>query len=84
MSSPKCGEMLPDASAKLTLLLKRAEVANAKGFSVDLSIECDICETTNTMTAATCADSYCGRKLPNDAEKLRILVRRFDLAISAA
>ncbi|KDO18081.1 TKL protein kinase [Saprolegnia parasitica CBS 223.65] len=77
----KCGEMLPDASAKLTLLLKRAEVANAKGFSVDLSIECD-CETTNAMTAATC--SYCGRKLPNDAEKLRILVRRLDLAISAA
>ncbi|KDO18084.1 TKL protein kinase [Saprolegnia parasitica CBS 223.65] len=79
-----CNGAMPDVSAKLTLLLKRAKVANAKGFSINLCIDCDICEMTNLMTAATCADPECGEELLDDAEKLRILSRRFDLATSAA
>ncbi|KDO18082.1 TKL protein kinase [Saprolegnia parasitica CBS 223.65] len=78
-----CNEAMPDVSAKLTLLLKRAKVANAKGFSINLCINCDICEMTNLMTAATCTDPECGEELLDDAEKLRILTRRFDLATSA-
>ncbi|EQC26313.1 hypothetical protein SDRG_15802 [Saprolegnia diclina VS20] len=78
----KCNEMLPDASAKLTLLLKRAKVANANGFSVDVSIECG-CEAIYAMTDATCTDPDCGDDLPDDAEKLRILARRLDMATGA-
>ncbi|EQC36098.1 hypothetical protein SDRG_06215 [Saprolegnia diclina VS20] len=79
-----CNEAMPDESTKLALLLKRAKVANAKGFSINLCIDCDICETTNVMTAATCIDPECGEELLDDAEKLRILTRRFDLATSSA
>ncbi|EQC36088.1 hypothetical protein SDRG_06207 [Saprolegnia diclina VS20] len=79
-----CNEAMPNESTKLALLLKRAKVANAKGFSINLCIDCDICETTNVMTAPTCADPECGEELLDDAEKLRILSRRFDMATSAA
>ncbi|EQC27524.1 hypothetical protein SDRG_14724 [Saprolegnia diclina VS20] len=78
-----CRTPLPGATAKLKILLKRVEVVQSKGGASDAAVVCQVCETLNAMADAVCRDPDCKESLPNDAEKLCILVRRIELVKEA-
>ncbi|KDO26746.1 hypothetical protein SPRG_20544 [Saprolegnia parasitica CBS 223.65] len=74
-----CRTDLPGAATKLKILLKRVQVVQSKGAAIDATVVCQVCETLNVMADAVCRDPDCNESLPNDAEKLRIVVRRIEL-----
>ncbi|EQC30461.1 TKL protein kinase, variant 1 [Saprolegnia diclina VS20] len=73
-----CAGSLAPVASKLKVLLKRLAVAKKNGFEIDDGLVCVCCETHHSMTATICDE--CDDELPDDQEKLRILVLRIEQA----
>ncbi|KDO18794.1 TKL protein kinase [Saprolegnia parasitica CBS 223.65] len=71
-----CAEELAPVAFKLKMLLKRLIVAKKNGFEIDDDLFCDYCNTHQPIKATTCDN--CDDALPDDHEKLRILMLRIE------
>ncbi|EQC30458.1 hypothetical protein SDRG_11778 [Saprolegnia diclina VS20] len=71
-----CVEPLASVASKLQVLLKRLAAAKKNGFEIDDGLVCVCCDAHHSMTATICDE--CADELPNDNEKLRILVLRIE------
>ncbi|EQC30468.1 TKL protein kinase [Saprolegnia diclina VS20] len=76
-----CAGSLAPVASKLKVLLKRLAVAKKNGFEIDDGLVCVCCDTLHSMTATICDE--CDDELPDDQEKLRILLRRIEQASKA-
>ncbi|EQC30465.1 hypothetical protein SDRG_11783 [Saprolegnia diclina VS20] len=76
-----CHESLPPSSQRLALFVERLEVAAAQGLRVESTIPCHTCSTAYPMTTAECDD--CGDAFPADTVKIRMLLKRLELARSS-
>ncbi|EQC30453.1 hypothetical protein SDRG_11773 [Saprolegnia diclina VS20] len=74
-------DVAPVAS-KLEVLLKRLAVAKKNGFEIDDGLVCVSCATLHSMTATIC--DVCDDELPDDQEKLRILLLRIEQASTSS
>ncbi|KDO17811.1 TKL protein kinase [Saprolegnia parasitica CBS 223.65] len=71
-----CAEELASVPSKLKTLLKRLSVVKKSGWEIDDDLVCTCCDTHQPMEATTCDN--CDDALPDDQEKLRILVLRIE------
>ncbi|EQC30467.1 hypothetical protein SDRG_11785 [Saprolegnia diclina VS20] len=76
-----CAGSLAPVASKLKVLLKRLAVAKKNGFEIDTGLVCVCCETHHSMTVTICDE--CDDELPDDQEKLRILLLRIEQAANA-
>ncbi|EQC30448.1 TKL protein kinase [Saprolegnia diclina VS20] len=72
-----CTEPLPPPSLKLKVLLRRLDAAAQRGLRVDGSVTCFTCSDAYPMTRAACD---CGEEFPADVSKIRMLLKRIELA----
>ncbi|EQC25443.1 hypothetical protein SDRG_16689 [Saprolegnia diclina VS20] len=63
------------------MLLKRLAVAKKNGFEIEDDLFCGGCESYQPMKATSCDE--CDDALPDDPEKLRILVLRIEQATTS-
>ncbi|KDO18414.1 serine/threonine protein kinase [Saprolegnia parasitica CBS 223.65] len=73
-----CAEELATVASKLKTLLRRLSVAKKNGLEIDDDLVCTCCDTHQPMEAMTCDN--CDDALPDDQEKLRLLVLRIEQA----
>ncbi|KDO26874.1 hypothetical protein SPRG_20417 [Saprolegnia parasitica CBS 223.65] len=73
-----CAAPLASITSKLKALLKRLAVAKKNGFEIDDGLFCDCCDAHQPMEATICG--VCEEELPDDHEKLSILILRIEQA----
>ncbi|OQR81094.1 protein kinase [Achlya hypogyna] len=72
---PHCVVPLPQsATMKLQRLLERVAVAKEMGTQIETAQLCRVCGSANDITITKC--SACDNEMPNDDEKLRLLVEK--------
>ncbi|OQR82291.1 ankyrin repeat domain-containing protein 50-like [Achlya hypogyna] len=72
----------PSAASNLRVLLYRITEATHSGIVVQTTLPCQVCDEACPFTATECVE--CHNELPNDAEKLQLLINIVDRAMVAA
>ncbi|OQR85191.1 protein kinase [Achlya hypogyna] len=77
---PDCSAPTPSPAKKLRSLLLRIEVANKRGLQITTTLPCLVCYAAKPFTATAC-DECEMYEMPDDTEKLRLLVKIVERAV---
>ncbi|OQR85695.1 protein kinase, partial [Achlya hypogyna] len=79
---PDCGSPTPTPAMKLKGLLQRVAVAKKRGIDITTTLPCFVCNEPYPIMATVCEECEFD-ELPDDAEKLRLLVKIVERAAKA-